>query len=572
MAILRNDQALLTFAPEAGKGGYVETATGSASGADTNIATTAAKAGDTSITVASASGMAVGDFLRIGTVAGTYTATVYPTEVRRIEYMDGTQIHLDAPLGFDHPTGTTGGKVMEIPSLTAFSTTTTTDGYFSSADYPIIRLTPGIWETIDAPDPEPTITPRWFLGNGNKRNFSVVTAGMQNYVGSVPGMVMLNGKALRFAIGKVVTKPRAADLATAGLTITEPASKGDIYITASAGHGLAADDMICIDDNTTTKSEVRRIVAVPTTNVFKLDFPLQFAHDDNASMEEVGADGSGASYYTHTITETTDLDSVTWNLAMLDSAESTTFIRRYYGGKIGQMVLEAEEGGLLTVSWDSVNFMGMVHNQATYTDKSDLGYGSTKMPMHALMHNITNTQVEYPTTEPYYFSQGEVKFFGTTFARVRNFNLSISNNDEPRHYITARHGRNRGPSEIVEGRREYTMACTLVLPDADATESATVANSQTLFKELLLEGNYGTTTTPSNTGFSVVLTFTRGADDTITITMPDDGTAAQGIGESGAYIMSATHNITTEGPMQIEVDMIIRNLKIVVVDSDYLYV
>ena len=253
---------------------------------------------------------------------------------------------------------------------------------------------------------------------------------------------------------------------------------------------------------------------------------------------------------------------------MQDSAESTTFIRRYYGGKVGQLTLEAEEGGLLNASWDSVNFMGMVHNQATRLGAGDLGYGATKMPMHAL----TNTQVEYPTTEPYYFSQGEVKFFGTAFARVRNFNLSISNNDEPRHYITARHGRNRGPSEIVEGRREYTMACTIVLPDADATESATVANSQTLFKELLLEGQYGTTTAPSNTGFAITLTFTRGASDTMTITIPDDGTAATGVQESGAYIMAATHNITTDGPMQVEADVIFRNLKIVIVDSDYLYV
>ena len=200
------------------------------------------------------------------------------------------------------------------------------------------------------------------------------------------------------------------------------------------------------------------------------------------------------------------------------------------------------------------------------------------MPMFGRLHNITNTQVEYPTTEPYYFSQGEVKFFGTTFARIRNFNLSISNNDEPRHYITPRHGRNRGPSEIVEGRREYTMACTLALPDADATESATVANSQTLFKELLLEGNYGSTTAPSNTGFAITLTFIRGAapasgtSDSLTITIPDDGTAAAGVGEAGAYIMSATHNIGTDGPMQVEVDMILRNLKIVVVDGDYLYV
>ena len=557
MAILRNDQALLTFAPEQGKGGYVEMATGSYSGATTTIATTAAKPGDTSITVAANTSMSVGGFLQIGTVDGTYANTVMEAEIRRIEYIDSTQIHLDAPLGFHHAISQ---AVKGVSGITAFGST-------ANPDYPLITLTPGIWETIDAPDPEPTITPRWFLGNGNKRSFSVVTAGMQNYVGSIPNMVLLNGKALRFAIGKVVTSASAKVGTT--ITLNGNHNKGDCYITVSSSHGLEAPNLVWIDDTDATKGEIRKVTAVPSTNVMKLDHPLQFAHTSGISLDEVATSGI---VYTHTITETTDLDSMTWNVAQLDSAESTTFIRRYYGGKVGQLSLEAEEGELLNASWDSVNFMGMVHNQEDYTGKSDLGYGSAKMPMFGRLHNITNTQVEYPTTEPYYFSQGEVKFFGTTFARIRNFNLSISNNDEPRHYITPRHGRNRGPSEIVEGRREYTMACTLALPDSDATESATVANSQTLFKELLLEGNYGSTTTPSNSGFTITLTFTRGANDTMTITMPDDGNAQPGIQESGAYIMSATHNIGTDGPMQVEVDMIIRNLKIVVVDGDYLYV
>ena len=557
MAILRNDQALLTFAPEQGKGGYVEMATGSYSGATTTIATTAAKPGDTSITVASDSSITVGGFLQIGTVDGTYANTVMEAEIRRVEYLDGVQIHLDAPLGFHHAISQ---AVKGVSGITAFGNT-------ANPDYPLITLTPGIWETIDAPDPEPTITPRWFLGNGNKRGFSVVTAGMQNYVGSIPNMVLLNGKGLRFAIGKVVTSASAKVGTT--ITLNGDHNKGDCYITVSSSHGLEAGNLVWVDDTDATKGEIRKVTAVPSTNVMKLDHPLQFAHSNAVSCDEVATSGI---VYTHTITETTDLDSVTWNIAMQDSAESTTFIRRYYGGKIGQLTLEAEEGGLLNASWDSVNFMGLVHNQATYTGKGDLGYGSTNMPMFGRLHNITNTQVEYPATEPFYFSQGEVKFFGTTFARIRNFNLSISNNDEARHYITPRHGRNRGPSEIVEGRREYTMACTLALPDSDATESTTVANSQTLFKELLLEGNYGTTTTPSNTGFSITLTFTRGTNDTMTITIPDDGTAAAGIQESGAYIMAATHNITTDGPMQIEADVIFRNLKIVVVDGDYLYV
>ncbi len=51
---------------------------------------------------------------------------------------------------------------------------------------------------------------------------------------------------------------------------------------------------------------------------------------------------------------------------MKDSTETATknFDRRYVGGMIGSSTISAEEGGMLTMSWDSVNFLNMVHNQS----------------------------------------------------------------------------------------------------------------------------------------------------------------------------------------------------------------
>jgi hypothetical protein len=256
---------------------------------------------------------------------------------------------------------------------------------------------------------------------------------------------------------------------------------------------------------------------------------------------------------------------------MLPSNEDRTmaFDRRYYGGKIGSLTLSAEESAMVTASWDSVNFLGMVHNQNTVDLSTDI-----TTPFFADMQSIINSKVDFPTNEPYYFSQGEVQMFGQTIARIRSFSLSISNNEEPRYYIQKQMGRKRGPTEIREQRREYSLAVTLALPDAIAANTA----QRTLFQEMLLEGNYGSAADFIRTGkkgFDVSITLTRGNvvtgfEDNITITIPSS-TAATGGNAQGAFIRTAPHNITEDNPFQVEADILFRNLSITVQDAEHYY-
>ena len=146
----------------------------------------------------------------------------------------------------------------------------------------------------------------------------------------------------------------------------------------------------------------------------------------------------------------------------------------------------------------------------------------------------------------------------------KSFNFTVSNGEEPRYYIQRRQGHKRGPSEIREQRREYTLGVTLALPDSQA---AAGTSGTTLFKEFLHEGDYGS----GMRGFNIVLEFTRGTDDKITITIPDDGTAATGGNEQGAFFRSAPHGITADNPVQVDADILVRNAKIVVTDSLYYY-
>jgi len=252
----------------------------------------------------------------------------------------------------------------------------------------------------------------------------------------------------------------------------------------------------------------------------------------------------------------------------------------------------------------------MVHNQKKHSSNNlNAGYGggslsdssALDMPRFALMQSITGSDInklpgggsdtafdsladqQTATTlgEPYYFSRGSIKFSGVEFARVRSFSLSIGNNEEPRYYIKQRFGRHRGPSEIREQQREYTMTADVALPDSAASASAQGMNSATsLFRELLLEGDYGSDASPNMTGFAVSLEFIRGTNDRILIEMPgiDAGAAsltpvapAVGGNNQGVFIRTAPHAVSGENPMQVSVDMLVRNLKITVDDNIPVY-
>tara|TARA_R100001082_G_scaffold104629_1_gene76106 strand:- start:6140 stop:7951 length:1812 start_codon:yes stop_codon:yes gene_type:complete len=602
MAVYRSDQAQLTFASEfGGQGADAEMIEATVSGS-TALLAAAVNAGSKTITIdtiATAS-LVVGDFIRIGTVAGTASATVNEHEVRRIEALTGTQqvgtspgnvitVLLDRPTAFYHANNE------EVKEATAIGGDATRN---DKAKY--ITFIPGVYETLDTPDPEMSIEGKRFLSTQSKRNFSVAYAGQQTLVGSVADFVLLNGWPLRFPIGKVVTTPSALEGST--ILLNGATKKGDVYISADGANvsNLAVGDYINIDDGSSTLSEVRRIIAEPASDTFKLDYPLQFDHDDDVSIDEV----STSAYYTHVITETNDLDTVSWHVHMKDSSETAAkdFNRRYLGGMIGTSTISAEEGGMVMMSWDSVNFLNMVHNQQEQTTVGTNLYNGASiqanMPRYALMQQIDSDDINmgsqavgsgndgsgYPSTSPYYFSQGTIKYFGVEFARIRNFSISISNNEEPRYYLSRQGARSRGPSEIVEGARDYTMSATVVLPDADfdANAAYNVSNLQTgateLFKQLLLEGNYGgSTQATAMTGMTATLQFTRGTNDHIYIDIPTSSTAgtptagSNALNSQGMFINTAPHNITTDNPLQVDIDCIFRSLKITIQDSVPVY-
>ena len=588
MAVFRSDQSQLTYAMEAAPGGDVELNNGSRKSSGTYGQLTADHAvGADQLTYDGLNNgpWVVGDMVRIGnlnqsTDAGSSTAV--PFEIRRIVHgsnLSGSgTLFLDRPLGFSHANNS---YIVEI------------DGASTTQQAKIITEIPGVYESVNVPDMVPSYEPRYFLGVGQKRDWTKMYVGAQSFSGSLPGFIPLNGKPFRWSIGTVSDIPSAVE--SASTDIDGAVSKGDIYVTLDAGHGYSAGDFICFSTSgtapavttaTSVGQEIQKIAAFPSTNVARLEKPFRFDHVDDSAAREVS---SGATVKHH-IDESVLLDTMSWHLHMRDSSETTAndFDRRYVGGFVDSCTISADEGCMLMIGWDTVTFQDMFHNQQEVShpnvnpgsEAANTGIFSgdsmsAGMPRFTEMADISTGDITLPTNDPYYFSEGSVKFMGQEFARVRNFNLSISNGSEPRYYISPRHGRQRGPSEIREGRRSYSMSCTLALPDSAASASAVGRNTATeFFKQLLMEGNYGS----GMEGFNIEITFTRGTDDSFQILIPADYTtadettgAAVGLGENGAFLTGAPHPIGGDPILQVAAEFSCRNLKMVVTDSEYVY-
>ena len=121
-----------------------------------------------------------GDFIRIGTLAGTVANTVVSHEVRRVESISGTTVTLDRPLGFYHASGQ---EVRCVSAVGGDATRNDKNKY--------ITWIPGVYETIDTPDPQMSIEGRRFLSTQSKRNWSVAYAGAQALAGGVSGITLL---------------------------------------------------------------------------------------------------------------------------------------------------------------------------------------------------------------------------------------------------------------------------------------------------------------------------------------------------------------------------------------------
>ena len=650
MAVLRPDQAQLTFSAETAYGADLEsigiaTISGSSTTFHSEYRTGGAgtelfPSGSSNVHVTTLQAdWKIGDFLHIGysTTHGTSqptipestaTKSIIQSEIRRMEHIEadasgnGGRVWFDRPTSFTHH-GSDGGTGNDSAAYINHVAKVASRDETASRLMKAISYVPGVYETVDTPDPQMAMEPRYLLGTQNNRNFTTMYAGQQTFQGALSGIVLLTGWPLRWAIGQeipVVTSGNSTVLSSITLDQTGGSKKGDFWIKASsASHGISANDYIIIgyEASPTLDSiaEIRQVTVVTGSNAWvKLNKPLLHDHPTSTTVLRKYNTTAGT-YLEHHLVEKVDLSSISMHVHMRDSGGTAAndFDRRWVGGKVGAMTLMAEEGGLVTVNWDNVIFKDMFHNQPRHVGTSTgttvnrypatttvLGEGLPAtipdMPGYAVMADISSGDIAFPTTQPYYFSGGTIKFFDSSltdeFARIRNFSINVNNNEDARYYIGPRYGDHRGPSELREQRREYTMSATLALPDSGDSQGETYNTATSIFKELLLEGRYGSGQTSGNIGFVITLKFVRGTfensntefEDAIYIdipgprpgvnTLPTPGTPSDpnnAIGQQGAFLRSAPHTLTTENPMQISCDFVFRNMHVIIRDNEPVY-
>ena len=112
------------------------------------------------------------------------------------------------------------------------------------------------------------------------------------------------------------------------------------------------------------------------------------------------------------------------------------------------------------------------------------------------------------------------------------------------------------------------MTAAIAMDDSISSSST----ARTLFKELILEGNYGS----GMQGFDIHMTFTRGTNDTIVIKSPSSATTSgsgsqAGVGAQGCFITGAPHPVGGDSPIQIDTGILMRDLSIIITDDVGVY-
>lgn len=246
---------------------------------------------------------------------------------------------------------------------------------------------------------------------------------------------------------------------------------------------------------------------------------------------------TGVGPYTHTITTTRALVELAIHATYfgLGTVPDVQLMRRWNGGKVGRMSLHASEGEQLRVSFDQIVFRNLAHNQSSFQK-----YNAS----------LARPSITFPSDEPYYFNQGALTFFGTAFARLREIRIEIDNAIDPKYYIQDNAAAGRLPSSILEGKRVIRLRGNLDIEDFS------------LFTRMM-DDAFVIARRP---GFQTILTFTRGAGDTITITMPP-AAPNTGLDQQGCFFTRTPHNITNESLVAVPFEAQARSMQVVVVDS-----
>lgn len=172
-------------------------------------------------------------------------------------------------------------------------------------------------------------------------------------------------------------------------------------------------------------------------------FPLALVFGQETVESDTDIDGNSASgVTTHTFeaNQTTKPPTVTIEAAYRGTQDQPEFVRRFLGAAPGSGEIAVNNEGELQVALDMIAM-------DVDTDETIASLG------------------DVPEREPWLFADNKsaLTIFGTEFARVEEFNISITNNFEQGRYIQPDNPRN--PYEIIYGIVEYELSASITVDD-----------------------------------------------------------------------------------------------------------
>lgn len=175
-------------------------------------------------------------------------------------------------------------------------------------------------------------------------------------------------------------------------------------------------------------------------------FPIALLLGADAVTADTGLDSAGAevadtgtTLHTMTVNESKKPPTITTEATYFGRGGGSDFVRTFEGMTPPSGTISTDNEGRLTVEMDMLA-MGVSTGTAETTVSED-------------------------TRDPWLFDDAEsnLSLFGTSYARVTDFELEISANANPRHYIHS--GTAADPFEVLNNNIEYSLSATIVPDD-----------------------------------------------------------------------------------------------------------
>tara|TARA_R110000823_G_scaffold13572_16_gene45019 strand:+ start:2500 stop:4329 length:1830 start_codon:yes stop_codon:yes gene_type:complete len=361
----------------------------------------------------------------------------------------------------------------------------------------------GLINTFSPPSVEVTLN-QMNLALGNTRNFTHQYKGAETVSGASLDINMNNGSWLYYALG--------------GISVSQGGTASSVELT----HALTTTATELTYINTTT-SEIVRTVKGGSTSITSVSCPpvktpANFKKRNGDILTYTFTELNGDSLPSFAIDMSHEKVSSGGKIDALTPTENM-WAKVATGCQVNSLTMNFNEGEELKCTVDLVS-KTLFDAPAGYFPQRNIDAVSN-------LHNFSSTKED---NYPFMYSDGGIKIFGQTFARIKAGSLAIANNLTPHRYI-GNYDR-RSISHHSPAQRTYDLNFTMLITDTqiwDELRGTDEFDTTGASNGGIIELNFtkGVGTGPTGTLSSIALQFSDYIIDSVSVPFPDDKSALE---------------------------------------------